>query len=206
MAFLSAFAAIGLAGCVSHTGTASRYPVDAFESKTSSIETAPQKVACVVRDERQNRREATLSTGDIFSFHGFVAPVTFICSADGHHDFVSVVKSRMSAKAGALSFFGGGVAMLAQHERDGVGHLFPKKVRLVLEPKSFTSAAERDAWYGARIAELTAEQRMDIDEIRNDCQDRDFSCQEEADDLEAALSANLKAMNERRGTAKISKP
>ena len=195
--FAVSVVAVLVAGCE----TGGSYP-NTFESNSSVFAVEPEKMSCGFSDETGASRRLEVRNGKVIGFHGLRSPVTLTCEQEGYHPYTTVVRGRMSDKAGGFVLLFGGVAGAMNHAARGVGVVYPKEVRVRLEPRRFASLEARDAWYDVRRAEVAAERREAHSFDRRLC-DENTGCAELDSNFESKLAVELKAMDERRMAAEI---
>ena len=197
--------ALSLAACEStetvSSGSTSQYPSGEWESKSSLLIAEPEILDCTFVERTEVSTERQLRNGQTIGFEGDAPPIRITCDQDGYHPYTKVVHAQMSGKAAALSFFVGGLAMVAGNSSAGVGMLYPKQIVIRLEPESFPSEAARDAWYDERKEEVRREREQEMQWDLGTCDEQ--RCDDQRSDLESKLETELRAMEERRKSARI---
>jgi hypothetical protein len=97
----------------------------------------------------------------------------------------------------------GGVIGLAVDAASGAMSKYPETIHLVLAPDSFPSAAERDAYFGQRIAEARQMYEGRIATSRSTCPANNQTyCDAQVAKLEEERDAEIARLERQRGTAR----
>lgn len=141
------------------TGTSQPFAVKTAEVDGAKCELVDSKDARWVIPETPGTVEITKGDG----------PLSVTCSKAGYHDGELLVEEQFAGMTAGNILLGGGVGIIVD-AASGAAQEYPDEVLVWMEPKSFSSKAEKEAWhaakeeYEAKIAAEKEQQERDLNE------------------------------------------
>jgi hypothetical protein len=116
-----------------------------------SVASTPAGASCeAVRDNRPIGR--VTSTPGLLRVTNSASTIVLHCEAPGHAPGRNLVGSVTDGATAGLYILAGGLVGLVAASATGAMYTYPADVAVTLIPQSFTTAAERDAFFDALIA------------------------------------------------------
>ena len=171
------------------------------DESTTYIETDPEKARCELHGQDFRR---VIETPDSMRLPSEAAPITIACKADGYRETAEVLDTSMDGWIIGNIIFGGIIGVAVDAAR-GAGQKFPPRFMVVLEPSSFSTAAERDDWYDRRRRLLEDRWEKAISQVEGQCSDTavDDACEQQVKELQVKRDAELKKLESRRDRALV---
>jgi len=148
-----------------------------------------------------------LETPNSLTLPAVAAPIAVACSAEGYRTTTATLDTSAHGWGVGNALFGllGGPIGLIIDASRGAGQTCPPQFNIILDPASFATDADRDAWYDARRAEVEASWAQVIEEVQQSCgrNNARTSCQGSMAAVEKKRDEEIAAIEQRRDTASI---
>lgn len=171
---------------------------------TTYFATTPEHARCELHGQDFTR---VVETPGSMVLPADAAPVTVACTAEGYRTTTALLDTSADGWVVGNALFGllGGPIGLIIDASRGAGQQYPPQFALVLEPSSFPSLAERDAWYDRRRSEIEASWAETIESVQQTCRRNNAqpSCKNRLSVLEKKRDDELASLEERRNTATV---
>ena len=142
--------------------------------------------------------------------------ISVLCEMEDHESGAGTLASRFEGMTFGNILFGGliGVAVDAG---SGAMHDYPGSITLIMPPKQFGSASERDKFYDNLVASVRLEAKKAEAKIRENCDpdqpdmdaqevDQEEACQTAIQEVEHQLKERLAELEQMRLRARIAQP
>lgn len=171
------------------------------------LETTPEACKCELHGQDFTR---VVTTPDSISLPSEAAPLTIACTAPGYKRTTATLDTAADGWIWGNIIFGGIVGGVVDAAR-GAGFKYPAKFSLMLEPESFPTVQDRDAWYDKRKAGIEAAYDLKLKRLKSQCPkksesnglDSDDTCKRGIAAEEKARDLELELNEKARGEAKV---
>jgi len=186
-------AALGLSAC------GGGFSKDLTQTK---ISTEPAGATCAVAGTGFAR---TVKTPVKLILPKRASPIRISCKAAGHRTFVANVKPEFNEKILNNFLVGSSMGMIIDmiHGHDTK---YPERVHMNMEPKSFASAKERDAWFHRYQKHVAAKWNSAVRELLDNCNvssGEEGHCMYDVKQTEAKMSRALAILEHQRRRAHV---
>lgn len=167
---------------------------------TTYISTEPEEARCELHGQDFKR---VVNTPTSITLPADAAPITVACNAEGFQTTTAELDTSMDGWIVGNIIFGGLIGFAIDAAR-GAGQKFPPQIALVLDPESFDSNADLEAWYTRRRAELEKKWSRAMDEAKSRCaRGQAELCNKRQANLEKARDEELEALERKRDNAQV---
>ena len=174
-------------------------------ASTTYIQTNPENARCELHGQDFVR---VVNTPASINLPSEAAPLTVACKADGYKNTTQVLDTKADGWVWGNLLFGGIIGVAVDAGR-GAGQKYPPQFSVVLEPESFPTTAQRDAFYDARRADTEAKWQVVIDKYQSRCGSDQTGASNycgKVDKAESARDAELMDWEQRRSQARVAAP
>ena len=169
---------------------------------TLLVESAPAGAACMLRRDGANIG-AVNPTPSAIRISKSRHDITVNCEKAEHEPTSRTVTAGFQAMTLGNVLIGG-VVGLAADLASGAAITYPESVKVVLWPRSFPSAAARDAFFEARIADTRADSEKRIERAQGACGgSTDQNCLQRLRELRNQEQEEIRRIEERRTTIPV---
>jgi hypothetical protein len=169
---------------------------------TLLVESDPAGAACVLRRDGANIG-AVNPTPSAIRISKSRHDITVNCEKAEHEPTSRTVTAGFQAMTLGNVLIGG-VVGLAADLASGAAITYPESVKVVLWPRSFPSAAARDAFFEARIADTRADSEKRIERAQGACGgSTDQNCLQRLRELRNQEQEEIRRIEERRTTIPV---
>jgi hypothetical protein len=169
---------------------------------TLLVESDPAGAACMLRRDGANIG-AVNPTPSAIRISKSRHDITVNCEKAEHEPTSRTVTAGFQAMTLGNVLIGG-VVGLAADLASGAAITYPESVKVVLWPRSFPSAAARDAFFEARIADTRADSEKRIERAQGACGgSTDQNCLQRLRDLRNQEQEEIRRIEERRTTIPV---
>jgi hypothetical protein len=176
---------------------------------TTYIETFPEDARCELHGQDFSR---VITTPGSVHLPSEAAPVTVSCKKEDYFTTAQTLDTSMDGWIFGNLLFGGIIGGVVDIAR-GAGQKFPPKFSMVLDPKSFDTAAERDEYYDKRVESINAKWDDLVARIEARCKNKDSGtmtagpsssdCAKKAGEAQEKRHAEIAAVEDRRNNAAV---
>jgi len=132
---------------------------------TTYLETKPVDARCRLHGQDFTRE---VNTPTSVPLPAKASPVTVECSASGYQRSVQQLEASMDGWVFGNLIFGGIIGGVVDIAR-GAGKKYPPQIQVLLDPATFPSAAERDAYFNERLRIETERWDNAVKTIQGQC-------------------------------------
>lgn len=169
---------------------------------TLLVESDPAGAACMLRRDGANIGEVN-PTPSAIRISKSRHDITVNCEKAEHEPTSRTVTAGFQAMTLGNVLIGG-VVGLAADLASGAAITYPESVKVVLWPRSFPSAAARDAFFEARIADTRADSEKRIERAQGACGgSTDQNCLQRLRELRNQEQEEIRRIEERRTTIPV---
>ncbi|HEX6119135.1 MAG TPA: hypothetical protein VFZ03_06750 [Dongiaceae bacterium] len=177
---------------------------------TQSINVLTEPAGAAWDLTRDGKRIAGVATTpDSVSVDKSMDDISIACRKADHEETTVSLESSASGWTAGNIIFGllGGPIALGIDVASGAMTEYPASVTVVLFPAKFSTAAERDVFYGGKLADLHARAALGIDHIKATCNKKPrTNCEKRITEAKALESAEAAELERKRGRAVIDEP
>jgi hypothetical protein len=169
---------------------------------TLLVETDPAGAACMLRRDGANLG-AVNPTPSSIRISKSRHDITVNCEKADHEAASRIVSAGFQAMT-LGNVLVGGVVGLAADVASGAAITYPESIKIVLWPRSFPSAAARNAFFEARIADTRADSEKRIERAQGACGgSTDQNCLQRLRELRNQEQEEIRRIEERRMTISV---
>lgn len=188
-----AVATLGLSAC------GGGFSKDLTQTK---ISTEPMGATCALAGKGFAR---TVKTPVKIILPKAASPIRISCKVSGHRTFVAKIKPEFNEKILNNFLVGSSMGMVIDmiHGHDTK---YPDRVHMNMEPTSFASVKERDAWFLRYRKHVAAKWNSAVRELRDNCNvssDEEGYCMFDVNKTEAKMSRALATLEHQRRRAHV---
>ncbi len=180
-----------ISGCAGGMGTVRH---------TTLIETEPAGAVCALKGDGFASEAIAPARVEIPKA---AAPIALTCRAAGHKPLEVVLKPLFNPKIFG-NFAVGSSLGLVSDMIGGHDEIYPKRVRLNLEPNAFATVAARDAWFDRYRRATRIRWQMRLNALGEECDGtEDTLCHARVENRARERDAQLATLERRRDAARI---
>lgn len=175
--------------------------IDAWGPSTR-IETNPAVARCVLVGSGLHR---VVTTPVRVVLPKEATPVRLTCETEGYIASAHTLKTTINESVAGNMLLGSSIG-LAIDIMSGAAEQYPSRVLIELEPESFGTIGERDAWYGRFQTATETKWNTLVENLRVTCEEEletPADCQEEHGQAVTDRETALKALERRRDHARV---
>ncbi len=123
--------------------------------------------------------------------------ISIICEKNGYFNGASALPSDFEAMTFGNVILGG-IIGVAVDAASGAMHEYPASVTIVLAPKSFPSASDRDAFFDRQRERIEREAEAAVAELRQTCDQQGKDCEALVNAVNVARDTELRELDRQR--------
>ena len=171
------------------------------DDRTVTVTTEPPGAVCTLK--RGGVTVATAApTPTRVSVEKSARNIVVSCRRDGHVDGVGVLPSLATEKPPNTLTIGAIVTVTVDISA-GMEHDYPRRITIVLTPRSFSTAAEREAFFARRRARIERDAETAAAVMRRACDPESQDCAALATIVERASGTALRMLERQRAATRI---
>lgn len=168
--------------------------------QTVTVITEPPGATCTLNREDTYAGVVNPTPGTV-SVERSMDNIGVICTKEGYFDGAASLSSDFQAMTFGNIIFGGFIG-LAVDASSGAMHEYPESVTVVLSPKSFSSANDRDAFFDRQRERIGRGAGEAIEKLRQSCDQKTQDCEGLEKAINEARDAELRELERQREAAR----
>ncbi len=172
------------------------------DEATTTVRATPASTQCYMSGWKFGRM---IGASEKLALPRSAGPITMTCRAPGYHPAVARIEAGAAIRVYSNLTAGTGIAPVVDMMQ-GASAKYPASLNIVLEPRAFISALERDIWFDRRRVAMAAKWDGVLEALRGACDTGEKTtgpCATQMNNIQTGWDADLHRIDQRRKLALI---